>query len=62
MVDKNVKFWYYNYKGNTIVSTGTVIDKIMVKNNTNYLIQHIDIDVLVIRIVKPDQIMNIINK
>lgn len=62
MVDKNVKFWYYNYKGNTIVSTGTVIDKIMVKNNTNYLIQHIDIDVLVIRIIKPDQIMNLINK
>jgi len=60
MVGKNVKFWYTNYKGNIIVSTGTIIDKIIVKSNTAYLIQHIDVDVLVIRIIKPDQINNLI--
>ena len=60
MVGKNVKFWYLNEKRSTIVKTGTVIDKIIQKSNTAYIIKYMDDDISILRIVKPDQIMNLL--
>jgi hypothetical protein len=61
MVGKNVKFWYLNEKRSTIVKTGTVLDKIIQKSNTAYIIKYMDDGVYILRIVKPDQIINLIN-
>lgn len=60
MVGKNVKFWYLNEKRSTIVKTGTVIDKIIQKSNTAYIIKYMDDDISILRIIKPDQIMNLL--
>jgi len=60
MVGNTIKFLLFNAKGNYILHTGKVLDKIIVKNNTAYLVSYIDVDVLVIRIINPDQITNLI--
>jgi hypothetical protein len=60
MVGSNIKFLLFNAKGNYIIHTGKVIDKIVVKQNTAYLVSYIDVDVLVIRVINPDQITNLI--
>ena len=60
MVGNNVKFWYLNEKRSTIVKSGTVLDKIIQKSNTAYIIKYIDDDISILRIIKPDQIMNLL--
>ena len=42
MVGNNVKFWYLNEKRSTIVKLGTVLDKIIQKSNTAYIIKYMD--------------------
>jgi hypothetical protein len=60
MVGKNVKFWYLNEKRSTIVKSGTVLDSIIQKSNTAYIIKYIDDGISILRIIKPDQIINLI--
>ena len=60
MVGKNVKFWYLNEKRSTILKSGTVLDKIIQKSNTAYIIKYMYDDISIFRIIKPDQIISII--
>jgi hypothetical protein len=60
MVGKNVKFWYLNEKRSTIVKSGTVLDSIIQKSNTAYIIKYIDDGISILRIIKPDQVINLI--
>ena len=60
MVGKNVKFWYINEKRSTIVKSGTVLDSIIQKSNTAYIIKYIDDGISILRIIKPDQVINLI--
>jgi hypothetical protein len=60
MVGKNVRFWYLNEKRSTILKSGTVLDKIIQKSNTAYIIKYIDDDISILRIIKPDQVINLI--
>jgi len=60
MVGKNVKFWYLNEKRSTIVKSGTVLDSIIQKSNTAYIIKYIDNGISILRIIKPDQVINLI--
>jgi hypothetical protein len=60
MVGKNVKFWYLNEKRSTIVKSGTVLDSIIQKSNTAYIIKYIDDGISILRIIKPDQVICLI--
>jgi len=60
MVGKNVKFWYLNEKRSTIVKSGTILDSIIQKSNTAYIIKYIDDGISILRIIKPDQVINLI--
>jgi hypothetical protein len=60
MVGSNIKFMLFNAKGNYILHTGKIVDKILVKNNTAYLVSYIDTETLIIRVINPDQITNLI--
>ena len=60
MVGKNIKFWYLNEKRSTIVKSGTVLDSIIQKSNTAYIMRYMDDGVYILRIVKPDQVINLI--
>ena len=61
MVGKNVKFWYLNEKRSTIVKSGTILDSIIQKSNTAYIIKYMDDDISILRIIKTDQVINLIN-